>query len=167
MNNQELFELRKKYSLKFENPGDLVSFLDGLFVEEVKLPLVVGIPKQEKDWKIYELAPQTINDELTVRNYIQGLREFRESSEKDKDAQELLGPNFYSMVFYNGIDSNDGYNQDGNILNISLGFVNSSRNRTLGGYHLFLRNGGLLYDSRTKREKTRLDEVMESHMGPK
>ena len=53
MNPQELFELRKKYSLKFENPGDLVSFLDGLFVEEVKLPLVVGIPKWEKDWKIY------------------------------------------------------------------------------------------------------------------
>jgi len=167
MNPQELFELRKKYSLKFKNPGDLVSFLDSLFVKEVKLPLVVGFPKLEKDWKIYELAPQTINDELTVRNYIQGLREFRESWEKDKDAQELFGCNFYSMVFYTGIDHEDKYNQDQDILSISLGFVNSSRNRNLGGYHLFLRNGSRLYDSRTKREKTRLDEVMELHMGPK
>ena len=167
MNNQELFELRKKYSLKFKNPQDLVSFLDGLFVEEVKLPLVVGIPKWEKDWKIYELAPQTINDELTVRNYLEGLRQFSETWKQDKDAQELLGPNFYSMVFYNGIDSNDGYNQYKNILSISLGFVNSSRNKTLGGYYLFLQNGGLLYNSSTKREKTRLGEAMESHMGPK
>ena len=167
MDKLELFELRKKYSLKFENPGDLVSFLDGLFVEEVKLPLVVGIPKWEKDWKIYELTPQTINDDLRVRNYIQGLREFRESWEKDKDAQELLGYNFCSMVFYNGINNNDKYNQNRDILSVSLGFVNSSRNRNLGGYHLLLRNGGLLYDSRTRREKTRLDEVMESHMGPK
>ena len=169
MNNQELFELRKKRVLTFGNPDDLKDFLDNLIIEQVKFPLVVGYKdfNPDKEWRVRELTPQTINDELTLRNYLEGLREVNESFKQDKSAPELLTPNFLSILVYNGLDGNDRTYQHQKIFGVQIGFTNSSRNRNLESYSLSLYNRGLDYYSRTEKNKSDLSKIMEVHLGPK
>jgi len=93
MNNQELFELRKREVLTFANPIDLTAFLDSLMVEEVRFPLVVGYPRFDPnaEWKVIELTPQTKSDALTLQNYLEGLRNV--SDFWNRETPELLNPN--------------------------------------------------------------------------
>ena len=168
MNEQELFELRKKHTRTFGRPQDLISFLDGLMIQEVKFPLVVGYERFDPDgnWKIHELTPQTTDDELTVRNYLSGLREFDQYLKKDEHAG-LLFQNFSSILNYKGLDSYTRGDQNELVLGVQIGFTNSAKNRSLGSYSLHLYNEGPNYHAETEEGKTDMAKIMTSHMGPK
>jgi hypothetical protein len=165
MNEQELFDLRRQKVLTFGNPIDLTAFLDGLFIEQIRFPLVVGYEKFPiSEWRVVELPPRTTDHELTVRNYLEGQRQFRDYWKSDKDAQELLGPNFLSIVQYPGLDE---HREGGLIFEVHIGLTSSSRNRCLGAYGLYLHNQGNYYSTRTEVSESILSKIMRKHMGPK
>jgi len=165
MNQEELFGLRKQKVLTFGNPLDLTDFLDNLFIHPVKFPLVVGHERFPiTEWRVVELAPRSGDDELTVRNYLEGQRQFRNYWKINKDAPELLAPNFSSIVQYPGVDEPIDSEL---VFGVQMGLTNSSRNRCLGSYGLYLYNQGNCYSVRTEASESMLSKIMRPHMGPK
>lgn len=158
MDNQELFELRKKSVLSFSNPGDLIDFLENLFIEEVKFPLVVGYDdfNPDKEWKVMDLYPKDVSDSLTLRNYREGLRNL---NKKLKHPQYLN--DFEAFLTYNGIESNHYSSQDTLILGVNVGIKNS----TSFNLHLY-KHKGYTYGSQAEINKNSLDKIMEPFIGP-
>ena len=159
MNNQELFELRKREVLTFATPTDLTAFLDNLLEEEVRFPLVVGYKNldPQTEWEVLELRPQTKSDALTLQNYLEGLK--RVSQYWNEAPSGLLTPNFSSVLTYNGIDCNDKNHQDEKILGVSIGLVNSARNLDLTSFSMYLYNKGRNYYARTEMNESDLVKI--------
>jgi hypothetical protein len=136
----------------------LTDFLDNLFVEEVKLPLVIGHEEfdSDKDWKVVYLKPKDVSDELTVRNYIEGLRKIYGELNKFP----ILN-NFRALLSYGGIESFHYSNQDTLILGVSAGIKDS----TSFNLHLYIHRGDT-YGSQAEIDRNHLDKIMEPFIGP-
>ncbi len=83
MKKRDLFNLRDNF-LEFENPQDLGNKLLDIFNDKCEFPLVYGYEayKDSKDkfteWNLDYLKPYSISDELSVRNFLGGLKELCE-----------------------------------------------------------------------------------------
>ncbi|MDP2924989.1 MAG: hypothetical protein Q8N99_01310 [Nanoarchaeota archaeon] len=174
MDDRELFELRKEHHKVFARPGDLITFLEGLMPERFELPLVVGYPRYDPktEWRIVHLNPREVSDELTVRNYFEGLRKVNEALTTGHLLEsEPSDPIFKALLVYEGIEAPDKNHQDELILGIQVGVGHPLE--TAGGYRLSrsfsldLFNKGSTYYAKTEIHRPKLDEIIEPYMGPK
>ncbi len=171
MNHQELFNLRRNKTLQFPSSDGLLEFLEGLMVEEVKLPLVVGNEKiPETEWQVILLSPDSIASELRVRNYFEGLRKVNSIvPAKRMLVKEDSNPEFSASVSYEGIKALDM--QHKKVFGIQISVRNPLA--TPGSYslsrsfNLDFHNQGDRYISATEIHKPRLERIMEHYMGPR
>jgi hypothetical protein len=170
MKKEDLFKLREKCFEEFDNPLDLEMKVKSIITDPSKIPMVTGYKKwKQEDWYITPLSPATPSEELTVRNYLEGLRKVQEANLEFKryHPEEKFFKDFKGIIMYQGIDTKHYSNQDTKILSIAFGMKNSE-NFNLNIYW----NGSdskeriLTYGAENKVEPSRIRKIMEPHLGP-
>ena len=168
MKKKELFELRLECHRKFENPSNLLKLTNKL-IKNSKIPLITGMKDDRnflKNWKLEYLTPKKESDELTVRNYLEGLRKIEKlySERKFHNKTELF-EKFGAFLLFNGLDNNyEGYGTSLITLNCQLIESRIINSRSYGLNITW--NKDETYHAESKIGTTPLDDIMELHMGP-
>lgn len=112
MKAKELYALRREGERKFDKISDLRGFLTDLLGEKLILPMVVGYMQfGEKEWEVANLQPLTTSTELTVRNYLEGLKNIEQSNRQDL---------FSGRIFYDGVETLHYSNWDSRIISAEV-----------------------------------------------
>lgn len=97
----ELYDMRGKFE-EFNNPLDLKNNALLYFDQEYNFPLISGYiwdnQKDREDWKLRYLPRKSVSDELTVRNFFEGLEKISTFRQGDLN-------NFKGEIYFNGIES--------------------------------------------------------------
>ncbi len=161
MDKKSLFALKKKHIKEFDKISDLRLFLKNLLGERLILPVVVG----EYDLKIINLNPLTKTTELTVRNYLEGLKNLEQSKVTEM---------FCYGAVYQGITSLHYSNLDSHILRgyvIEKGRLQHPQTFNLDFYysqtrHTSSKDEKTGYETVSNMSKTMLDEICARFVGP-
>jgi hypothetical protein len=158
MERERLINLRKIKQVLFNSPIKLLELTGEVLFYPSSIPIVVGHPNfGDSEQKIYQLGPATASDELTVRNFLEGLRKVEEEYKSNSE----FFKRFNSQFVYNGALSLHYANQDSQVIEISL------KNGESATYNLdiFL-SREQKYGAQAKTNGTKLDDIMEPHIGP-
>lgn len=162
MRRKELFKLRKKELLKFRSISDLVKSVDKIIPSTSKIPLVVGYSNfEENQWKISYLKPDTKSDEITLINFLGGLKKLERISERNSNLVEYK--KFDGALFFRGVNTLNYENYNTPIINIffEIGFGKYN----LKVYFKDFTNEGK-YGVESKKEISLMEKIMDSHIGP-
>ena len=84
MDKTALFALRREGERKFDKVSELRLFLNDFLGKKLTFPMVVGYESfGEKEWEVKDLLPLTPSTELTVKNYLECLRNLEQGKESD------------------------------------------------------------------------------------
>lgn len=164
MNEQELFDLRKKGEFNFDAVSKLALFIENLLGEKRIFPLVVGYAdfNPTTNWRIEKLSPLNSADRLTIENYLLGLKELQ------KEANDQL--KLSTRLFYEGVDTMHYSNWDSQILTAYARDVrNPSQtfdlvlNLSSEGHSDDQRVG---YAAHSSIDETRLEKIAKRFVGP-
>lgn len=159
---EELFELRGD-SLYFENPLGLKQGIESFFGEDYNFPLVSGHvwnPKNFDGWKIRDMKPEELSDELTVRNFLGGLEELSNS-------HVHLSKPFEGEIFFEGVEraSSEYYGQivlqvrfrgTGSNYYLDLKFVHNPKSNDFSK----------VYSATSSRQVDLIEKIMIKYLGP-
>jgi hypothetical protein len=155
MKKLELFELRKGSELKFDNPRELISKIENI-MRDSQFPLVYGYREfsSKGNWKLTYLKPKENSDELTVKNFLEGIKEV------DKKAHSK---NFSGKIDYPGLETMHYSNEGQTFLDIYVDERNnSSRTYCL---EITLEKDGT-YGAKAINYTSNFEKFMEKHLGP-
>jgi len=161
MENQELFELRKKGFLEFKAPEPLILKLEDI-IKGSQVPLVAGYKDFDPDWKVVYLRPQEISDKLTIDNFLEGLRKVKNYMEESRKFEDMK-QDFYGMIIYKGEALCDL--EEGNlILNL---FIGGKRGDSSRNYALYITQGkDNTYNAKANISVPKFEQIIERHLGP-
>lgn len=163
MNPKALFRLRKKAVLKFQSPKKLRNLVNRIIMPSSQIPLVVGYEDfNEKQWRTSYLKPKTPSEEITLNNFLEGLKKVEIEWEKSKKHKIMSDFNKFEGIFvFEGVDTKHYSNQDTRIMSIML-------RKDLVSYFLGIYwSGKDLYGTESIKENSSImEKIMDSHLGP-
>lgn len=171
MEQQELFDLRKKRMTMYSTPKGLLVVVNNILGDVFKIPVVIGNHGKnfEPDWKITYASPYREADELTVRNYIAGLRKLNyKYNQNEHSPANFKG--FRGIFDYEGFDNRIGRDKFIMGISISSSFsdTNSRENRAFEP-HFSLDlywEGKSSYTAQSTTIPSLIDKIMLHFMGP-
>lgn len=162
MNDNKLFELRKKRVLQFDSIVDLNSKVNEIMADPLKITVVVGFTKishnPEASWEVHYLKPHEKSDELTVMNYLEGLRKVEQEFVHRKDCIR----NFKGILVFDGLESFHYSNESSPFMMVGIG----DGNYTKYGLDIYLKKNAYHAMSRQENSFLFLEKTMERHLGP-
>jgi len=154
MNKNELCNLRKNSFLKFNSPSELLSKLE-IISKDFQVPLVHGYKEfGPANWKVTYLKPKEMSDELTLRNFIEGIKKIDES--------QTLKEHFSAEMHYNGTETMHYSEFNENILAI---FVQEKKNPGYFGLHISFQDNKE-YSAKASIYTSDFEKTMERFIGP-
>lgn len=160
------FFARKGHCLYFYNPKDLREDLLEIFDSDFRFPLIIGETisgvRKYDNWDLNYLNSKTPNDEITVRNFFEGL-----------DKLSYLGKgdlkNFNGYVVLGGIEKkcieeagkrlfNVSFNNLGEnyFLNVDLGVLRDKESS----------NHDFVYSAESGMSLSKVQDIMRNYLGP-
>lgn len=163
---KELYPLRKSFS-HFNNPIELKSESLAFFDENYNFPLISGYVFDDKEdwaeWKLRYIPPRGVGDELTLRNFFEGL-------EKISTLREGNLKNFKGTIYYGGVESRNSKHIGETIFFTEFSNLNEEYSLYLEFSRLKKRTNNdvneLAYSANTKHYVSEIQKVMASYMWP-
>ncbi|MFA5176123.1 MAG: hypothetical protein WC413_02595 [Candidatus Nanoarchaeia archaeon] len=157
MEKQEIFKLYKKEIIEY-SIVDLHQIMIDLLGKNYSFPNVIkNNSKNEKDWALFLLKPNSTSDRLTIENYLDGMSKISKllSQERRPDWVNTLK----GGITLSGIDA-PHYSEDGTLITwVSLG--NEGYSCTL-----YIQNKSDTYLAYAETHQNALEQFMTPHLGP-
>jgi len=108
MDQEALFDLRKKEVIEFKQIKEMGLFLENLVGRERIIPSVVGHEDFQEDWVIENLNPLTNADKLTIDSYLEAINCLKSAAD------------FQGKVTFHNIDAFNHFNLDYPVMIIDI-----------------------------------------------